>query len=303
MAQTMPVKHKTTAQYRFEAKVRYYVSLIPLYITLILISIYILSPLVVVVFSAFKTLPEYLYQVSAFQPPQSFTNFENFSSMAKWANLPLAFFNSFLQVSVSTFFYVFMSSMVAFVLTRFQFPLKGLVIGLYLLMNIVPMIVVEVARYKMIAGIKGPDGNPLIFNTPFAGFIIYMAADVLAIYIYIQAMKNIPISLDESAMMDGASYFKIYWSIILPLVRPATTTVIILKVINVYNDFYGAYLYLPGPAVRTATKAVSDVAGDITAKFPILAAGCLMLMLPTLIIYLLLQKWIISGMISGASKE
>jgi raffinose/stachyose/melibiose transport system permease protein len=279
-----------------QTKWRRTLSLCITYAILIALTVFILSPLVMVLFSSFKTTEEYTLSKSVYIPPHSWAYLDNYKVIFERSNLLIGYRNSLIIVCASTLGSVIMCSMVAFVLTRFEFKGKGLVLGLYLMMNIFPMTVVEVFRFIFMTSIG-------LFNTLLTGIILYMAAEVLSIYIFIQAMKGLPRSLDESAMLDGASFFRIYRSIIMPLSSSAIVTVIILKVISIYNDFFIPYLYMPGPSVKTATKAIFDAAGDLVAKANQLTAGLILLLLPTLVLYLAMQKWIISGITAGSIKE
>jgi raffinose/stachyose/melibiose transport system permease protein len=263
--------------------------------TYALLAVFVLSPLVMILFSSFKTNEEYMYSKSVFMPPMDWTYLGNYVVIFQRSNLLLGYLNSLIIIVFSTLGSLVMCSMVAFVLTRFEFRGKKVVLALYLLMNIFPMNVVEVFRYIFMTRIG-------LFNSLPTGIILYMAAEVLSIYILLQGMQEIPLSIDESAMMDGASFFRIYRTMILPLVTPAIVTVIILKVISIYNDFFIPYLYMPGPSVKTAAKAIFDAAGDLVAKVNQLSAGLIMLMLPTLVIYIVLQRWIISGITVGSVK-
>lgn len=283
--------------YNADVRLKKAVNYAIIYIILLTLTVFFISPMTMLFFSSFKTGEEYMYAKSVFQPPENFFNFENYNIVFNIFKLLNGYKNSAIIIFFSTIGSVLMSSAVAFVLTRFEFKLKKIVLGLYLLMNIIPTIVVEVFRFKFMANVLH------LYDNHLAGIVLYTAAEVLSIYIFIQAMRNIPLSLDESAIIDGASYFRIFRSIIFPLVMPATATVIILKVITIYNDFFIPYLYLPGMTARTATVSVYFTASDVFAQVPLLSAGLILLMIPTLIGYLIMQKWIISGITSGSVNE
>ena len=108
--------------------------------------------------------------------------------------------------------------------------------------------------------------------------------------------------MDESAMMDGASYFKIYRSIIFPQLKPAIATVAILKILGIYNDMLLPYLYMPSPDLRTVTTSIMMFYSTKTAAWNVMSAGMLLIMLPTVLIFLFAQKYIISGIGAGSVK-
>ena len=107
----------------------------------------------------------------------------------------------------------------------------------------------------------------------------------MQLYIYRQFISTLPVSLDESALLDGCGYFGLFTRIIFPLLAPATATVVIIKAINIINDMYIPYLYMPKNKLRTLT------------------AGIIIVMLPTILIYLFFQRYILAGIAAGAVKE
>ena len=102
---------------------------------------------------------------------------------------------------------------------------------MYLFVSIIPMEVSQVSTFKIIAFLG-------LYNTRLAPILLYLGADVLMVYLYLQVLEKIPREIDKAAMLEGASYFQIYRKVIFPLLKPATASIIMLKVISIYNDFY-----------------------------------------------------------------
>ena len=122
--------------------------------------------------------------------------------------------------------------------------------------------------------------------------------------LYIQFVGRIHQSLDESALIDGASYFRIFWSIILPLLKPATVTIVILKIISCYNDMYIPYLYMPSPDLQVVSTAIMKFCStNYGSVYPVLASVFIVVMLPVLILYIVAQKQLFGGITNGAVKE
>jgi multiple sugar transport system permease protein len=136
----------------------------------------------------------------------------------------------------------------------------------------------------------------------FAPILLYIGADVLQIIIYLQFVGSIPRDLDESAMIEGASLFRIYRSVIFPLLAPATATLVILKTIGIYNDFYTPYLYMPSQELRVVSTAIYSFVGPNQAQLNVISAGILLIFLPTIVLFLFLQRYIFAGVVSGAVK-
>jgi ABC-type Fe3+ transport system permease subunit len=106
----------------------------------------------------------------------------------------------------------------------------------------------------------------------------------------------------EAARLDGANAFTIYWKIILPLLKPAIATVVIIKGITVYNDFYIPFLYMPSEELGTISTALFRFKGPFGAHWENISAGAILVIVLTLIVFLLLQRWIYNGFARGATK-
>ena len=199
-------------------------------------------------------------------------------------------------VVVSIIFNVLLGSLTAYCLERFQFRFKKGIYMLFYLAMMVPTNIVEIARFQVIRGLG-------LYNTLGAPIIIYIAANLMQLYIYRQFISGIPVSLDESAMMDGCGYFRIFSQIIFPLLTPATATLVIIKTVSIVNDMYIPYLYMPKNQNKTLTTFLMRYAGAQQNSWPLLAASIIVVALPSVILYLLFQKHIVEGVAAGAVKE
>ena len=139
-----------------------------------------------------------------------------------------------------------------------------------------------------------------LYNSMFAGILLYIGTDIMQIYIFLQFINQIPFALDESARIDGASRWKIYYKIVLPQLKPAIATTVILKLLGIYNDFFTPYLYMP--KIKTAATSLNTFAGDKMADWPLMSSAIILIAIPTIIIYIFLQNYIISGVTDGAVK-
>ena len=175
-------------------------------------------------------------------------------------------------------------------------PVSGNLVLLFFLGMLIPSFVTEIARFKIINGLG-------LYNTLGAPIVIYVASDLMQLYIYRQFISTLPVSLDESALLDGCSYFGLFTRIIFPLLAPATATVVIIKAITIINDMYIPYLYMPKNKLRTLTTFLMNYANAQQGSWQNLAAGIIIIMLPTIVIYLFFQKYILAGIAAGAVKE
>ncbi|MEG2733115.1 MAG: ABC transporter permease subunit, partial [Clostridium sp.] len=156
--------------------------------------------------------------------------------------------------------------------------------------------VTEIARFKIVNGLH-------LYNSLGAPIVIYVASDLMQLYIYRQFISTLPVSLDESALLDGCSYFTLFTKIIFPLLAPATATVVIIKAIVIINDMYIPYLYMPANRLKTLTTFLMNYANAQQGSWQLLAAGIIIVMLPTILIYMFFQKYILAGIAAGAVKE
>lgn len=262
------------------------------YVSLIIGAVLTLLPLSVVLIAALKTEQEYL-QTGPFDPPANWLNLENFATAFESGRMLEGFVNTLIVLGVSLVGTIILGTMCAYALDRFAFRGKKLIFGLFLVATLIPGVTTQVATFQLINGMG-------LYDTKIALILLFMGTDIIAIYLFIQFMSSIPVSLDEAAMIDGASRWTIYWRVILPLLRPATATVVIIKGIAVYNEFYMPFLYLPSEGL--ISTSLFRFKGPFGAQWELIAAGSILVIIPTLVAFLFLQKWIYRGLTSGAVK-
>ncbi|MGN1181241.1 MAG: carbohydrate ABC transporter permease [Suilimivivens sp.] len=276
-------------------KIGKYVVVFLKYFSLVFFSFVAILPVVSCVITAFKTDTEY-QQTNVMVLPESWLNFQNFVQAFQKANMGKAFINSTIILICVLIISTFVGTQLAYVLNRFKFPGNGLIRNLFLFASLLPGVAMQVAVYEIM--------YKLGFINSLLGYIIMMCGtDVISIYIYIQFFENIPISLDESGIMDGASYFTIFYKILLPLVKPAIVTSCILKGVGTYNEYYSANLYLQDKKnLPTVATSLYTFVGPLGSKYNLICAGVIISLLPALIVFITCQKQIYSGLTSGAVK-
>ncbi|MUT65166.1 carbohydrate ABC transporter permease [Paenibacillus sp. NEAU-GSW1] len=263
------------------------------YASLIVASIVVLFPIYSVFVGAFKTREE--FYSSGLSLPDNFFNFDNFVRVIEIGRLDIGFMNILTILAVALCGNILFGSMVAFAIGRFDFKLKNGIIGLFLLGQLIPTITTQVALFSVVKSL-------MLYNKLAVAMVLYMGADVLQIIIYLQFVRSIPKDLDESAMMEGASLFRIYRSIIFPLLAPATATLVILKTISIYNDFTVPFLFMQDERLQVVSTAIAAFVGPNAAQLNLISAAVLLIFIPTIVIFLVLQKYIFSGVTSGAVK-
>ncbi len=265
------------------------------YFSLVFMSFVAVLPIVSCVITAFKTETEY-QQTNVMTLPESWLNFENFSTAFTKANMGRAFINSTIILVTVLVVSVLIGTQLAYVLNRFKFPGNGLIRNLFLFATLLPGVAMQISVYQIMYKLG-------LINSLIGYIVVMCGTDVISIYIYIQFFENIDFSLDESAIMDGASYFTIFYRILLPLLKPAIVTSCILKGVGTYNEYYMANLYLQDKTkfVTVATSLYTFV-GPLGSKYNLICAGVIISLLPALIVFITCQKQIYSGLTAGAVK-
>ena len=267
---------------------------VPKYAVLIFCCLLVIIPLVVVLIGAFKTHDEYI-STGVFELP-SVPQFENFKIAFINGKVMQGLLNTAIILAVSCFGTIITGTMTAFVLQRFRTIFTRGVKAVFLFASLLPNISMQVTVFQIVSKLG-------MYDSLAAPCVHYIGTDIISIYIFMQFLDNISLSLDESAFLDGAGYPRIYWSIILPLLRPAIATVLVIKFVSIYNDFYTPNLYMPSKELGVVSTALYRFIGPYGAKWEIIFAGIIICIIPTLIIFLCLQKSIYSNLVTGSVKE
>lgn len=252
----------------------------------------VFAPLFILIIVSLKGNAEYLAK-GVYAWPENILNFQNYIKAFLEGEFAIGFWNTFQLILFSVPIALLLGTMVAYALGRFEFKLKKVLFAAFLIPTFIPGMTVTIATFTIIKALG-------LYNSMLAGVVLYIGTDIMQIYIFLQFINQIPIALDESARIDGASRLRIYWSIILPQLKPAIATTFILKVLGIYNDFFTPYMYMP--KIKTAATALNSFAGDRMADWPLMSAAIIFIAIPTILVYIFLQKFIISGVTDGAVK-
>ena len=264
------------------------------YVALISASLIAVIPVVVCVFTAFKTDAEY-QATTPLTLPASFGYVENFIQAFTKANMLRGFLNTGIVLIVVLFLSIFFSSMLAYVLDRFKFVGSGLIRNLFMFASLIPGIATQVTVYQIMYSLG-------LINHLYGYIIVLCGTDIISIYIFLQFFENLPKNLDESAILDGCTYFGVFFKILFPLLKPAIVTSCVLKGVSVYNEYYMSNLYLQSSELKTISTALYTFTGPYGSQYNYICAGVLITIIPILILFLLCQKQIYGGMAAGAVK-
>jgi ABC-type glycerol-3-phosphate transport system permease component len=264
------------------------------YASLVAASVCVLLPLIVIVMTSFKTADEFA-TTRPFDPPSNWLNLANYATAFTDGKMLRAFTNTTIILLISIVGTVLIGSMAAYALDRFEFRLRKTIIGAFLLATLVPGVTTQVATFQVVNDLG-------LFNTRLSAIMLFLGTDIVSIYIFLQFLRGIPRELDEAAALEGAGPLRIYSQIILPLMRPAIATVVIIKGIAIYNEYYIPFLYMPDRDLGVISTALYRFKGPFGTQWEVISAGVILVIIPTLIVFLALQRFIYNGFTSGAVK-
>jgi multiple sugar transport system permease protein len=232
--------------------------------------------------------------------------FENFANAWSQSDMWRFFLNSVYVTVPAVLLTLFGASMVAYVVSRMSLWFNIPLLILFTAGNLLPPQVIITPLYRVYLAIPLPDwisGNGLLYNS-YAGLILINTAFQLGFCVFVLSnyMKTVPAEIDEAAVIDGASLWTRYWRITLPLVRPALAALATLLTTWIYNDFFWAITLISTGNKRPITSALANLQGQFVANQNMIAAAALIAAIPTLLVYVLLQKQFIAGLSLGSSK-
>lgn len=263
-------------------------------VSLVVIGIIFVVPFIFILMTAAKTRPE--ANLFEFSWPTQFQLLENIRDVMAFGEnrMFLALWNSMVLTVGSVTLIVLFSALVAYVMQRRNDRLASVVssimlAGLIIPPSVVPTIFVlqRIGLYKTLFGLIMVE---VAFTMPFA------------ILVFRAFMASIPGEIDEAAIMDGASPWRVFFSIILPLLRPAIVTVIVTSSVGIYNDFTGPLYFLPGAQNVTAQLTLFSFISQFSSQWNLLFADVVIITIPPLIMFIFFQRQLISGLTSGAVK-
>jgi raffinose/stachyose/melibiose transport system permease protein len=259
------------------------------YVVLLIFGILYLGPLLMLLSTSLKTLPEFFRSATALPEAPSLANFVTAWEQADFARLLI---NSVIYTVVSTTLYIITAIFVAFPLARGLVKGHKLIYTLFVIALFLPPALIP--QFQLILRMG-------LYNNP-VGYILFFLINPIGIIILVGYIRTLPQELDESAAMDGCGYLRFVWQIVFPLTRPAIATVVVLHAIGIWNELILPTIYLTSKQYYPVTRGLIVFQGVYGSNWPALAAAVLILTLPMLVLFLVLQKYIISGLTAGAVK-
>ncbi|MBR2528715.1 MAG: carbohydrate ABC transporter permease [Blautia sp.] len=267
-------------------------------IILILVFLAFIFPFILVVINVFKEKVDIVKDpLSLIGVKKGFTleNFPNaMSKMGFWK----AFTNSLIVTVSSTVLTIMFSSMTAFVIVRNKWKACGLLFGAMIASMVIPFQVLMVPLVSLYGGIFGVLNHRVTLILMHVGFSLSMATFMFHGAIH----TNIPLELEEAAFIDGCTRWQTWWKVVFPLLKPTIATVAIIDAMAFWNDYLLPSLVLQKKELYTIPIATQAFYGTFSSDLGLIMAALLLAMLPILILYILLQRYIVEGVTSGAVK-
>jgi multiple sugar transport system permease protein len=231
---------------------------------------------------------------------------ENFANAWTQSDMWKFFLNSVYVTVPAVLVTLFLASMVAYVVSRLSFKVNIPLLILFTAGNLLPQQVIITPLYRIYLAIHLPDwlsSNGLLYNS-YAGLILINISFQLGFCVFVLSnyMKTVPTEIDEAALLDGASLWTRYWRVTIPLVRPALAALATLLTTWIYNDFFWAITLISTGDKRPITSALANLQGQFVSNQNMIAAAALIAAIPTLVVYVLLQKQFIAGLSLGSAK-
>jgi multiple sugar transport system permease protein len=274
-----------------------------LYAFLTLMALTWLFPLLWAVYTALRPYADTLAHGYISLPTT--LNFDNFVNAFNQARFPTFYLNSLIIAIPAVIITLFVASMVAFAVSRFRWRFNLFFLMLFTAGNLLPPQVIIVPLYRLYLLLPFPwaDNGKLLYDQFQGTILINIVFQVgFCVFVLSNYMKTLSHELTEAALADGASVWRIYWNVILPLCRPALAALATLEFTFIYNDFFWALLLMKTGDKRPITSALNNLQGQFFTNTNLLAAGALLAAIPTILVYIALQKHFISGLTLGSSK-
>lgn len=284
----MKIKNTTNS-----GKVGDIIALILRYSVMIFVVLICLFPLVWVFVSSFKSNIDILS--SALTLPKSFS-LKGYESAIKITRLEMRFVTSLIVTISTTAVSIVIYSMSAYVLARAHFKFKGAIFALLISSILIPTNAMIQPVYNVIKTLN-------LYDTKFALILVYTAFSMpMCLFLLRSYFLSIPNELEESAYIEGAGFFRTFWSIMLPCAKPAVASAAVMTFIGSWNELMYALLLTSSEENRTMPLAMKYFTSMFSFDYSAMFAAVVMCVLPTIIIYIILQEQIMESVVAGSVK-
>jgi multiple sugar transport system permease protein len=276
-----------------------------LYAFLTLMALVWLVPLAWAVYTALRPFSD--TQAKGYISLPSTLTLDNFLTAWSQGDFALHFASTLIVTIPAVIVTLIVASMVAFAVSRFSWRFNLTVLLIFIAGNLLPPQVLILPLFKIYTGLHGvPEplsDNGLLYDQYFGLFLINTVFQLgFCVLVLSNYMKTISHELTEAALVDGAGVMRIWAAVIMPLCRPALAALATLEFTFIYNDFFWALILVKSGDRRPITSALNNLQGQFFTNTNLLAAGALLAAVPTILVFIALQRYFISGLSLGATK-
>jgi len=267
------------------------------YVVMIVLALFFIFPIVFMLVTAVKTNEaQVLRDVASLRAfiPVGDLSLQNFYDVFERQNFGRFLFNSIFIVSTTIILGLFVNSLAAYALARLRWRGRALILSIVIALIIIPIEAVAIPLLLLV--------NQFGWLDTYHVQIIPFIADAFSIFLFYQFFIGLPVDLEEAALVDGASRFRIYWNIVLPLSLPVLATVAILQFLFRWGDFLWPLMVTRGEEVRPLMIGMQQFFGQYPRLWGDIMAFAAMITIPVLIVFLLFQKWFVQSVASTGVK-
>ncbi|NEG88949.1 carbohydrate ABC transporter permease [Bifidobacterium aerophilum] len=271
---------------------REYVASVIRSIVMIFVALVCLIPLYMIVVNTFKDSAGMSQNPFGLPSRISFDNY-----VYAFENLPIvrSTINTVIVTGVAVFLQVLIGSLGAYGIIQKNSRFTA-AIGTFLMLSfIIPGQALLIPQYQM-------ESAAGLTDSLLGLIVIYLASATFCYFLIVGYMRGLPKELFEAARLDGASPFRIYWQIVLPLCRPILATVVVFETMWTWNDFVTPKIYISSNENQTLVLQVYNAIGQFTTNWPLFMTITVLALVPVFFFFVLCQKWIVSGLVSGSVK-
>ena len=265
------------------------------YFLVILVALIVILPFLWMIVSAFKSQRELFAYPPSFFPKN--WKVENFVEAATRGSI--SFFRMFLNTMMiavpTTVFNIIFSSMAGYAFARLRFPFRNAIFKIFIASMMVPYAITLIPRFLLFKDLGFYDTYvplivPVMFGTAFSIFLTR------------QFFMTLPKELEEAAIVDGCSHFRIWAQIFMPLTKPIIATLAVFQFQSSYNDFLGPVIYISSDVKFTVQMGLNSFRNSFSTRYDLIMAGSIMALIPVVILFICCQKYIVRGIVMGGVK-
>lgn len=261
-------------------------------IVMIAISLVCAVPLWYIVINTFKTIAD--MNVNPLGLPNDWT-LDNYINAFKTVPILRSLWNTVIVTFFGVAIQVIVGALAAYGMILRKSRFTSAVGAVLMVAFVVPAQSTLIPLYRMEAGVH-------LVNTLAGLVLIYLGGAVFCYFLIVGHMRSLPFELIEAARIDGAGPLRIFWNIVMPLIKPILTTVIVFQTMGTWNDFMNANVFISSSELRTIVLQVYNAVGQFSTDWPSFMTITVLALLPVFIFFIFCQKWIVSGLVAGSVK-